>query len=270
MAQSIITISEMSTEKRNFKSSALSSYTAKIVTIYSDASKFVEKKNRELATILAAIKTEKCYEADGFKSVADYAEQVFGIKRVNAYALATAGEIYSSDKTPESVKALSPSKLVELSKVPVDKVAEAMKAGTISKDSTQKELREFAKIATSKEEKPIVLAEYTARPVQSTIPALEKLFSEPHTIQFFKNAVVDFIQNNNLSIMPVEVIDLKKTVPIDHLDQTKKVIDRTLFITENLSLVLEFYAYRKPVEKSNGKPKFTKEQLLAMLAEFDK
>ena len=65
-----------------------------------------------------------------------------------------------------------------------------------------------------------------------------------------------------------EVIKLPKTTTPNNPDAKKATVERRLFTSDNFSLVVEFYTV-KP-EPTPAKPKFTKEQLLAMLAEFEK
>lgn len=269
MNQTIINVTELTTNAPKFKDSKLQAHTSAIISIYTDASKFVEKKNRELAAILSQILSEKCYIADGFKSVEEYAEKTFGIKKSNAYALAKAGTLYSDEKVPAEVKALSPSKLVELSKVKPEEIAAAIKAGKIKPDSTQKELRDFAKEQTAISPKSAVVDNYTARVVNMNLSGkILEVLNQPHTIEYFHEVIAAYVQENNLSVLPVETVKLSKTVPIKHLDQKKKVIDRYLYVTENFGLVVEYYIYIPPKKKEA--PKFTRDELMAMLAELDK
>lgn len=271
--ENIITMIPISQNVTTFQDPRLTKHTERIVKIYTDAAVFADKKNREIASILATIKSEKSYEKDGFSSVAEYAEKVFGIRKNNAYALATAGEIYNNPETSPALKQMSPSKVVELSRIPVDKIEESIKDGKISSASSQKELREFAK-EYAKSERPTkseMLVRYTAHPVSDTVPALNKVFSEPHTIDEFDEIVTNFIQENNLSVLPVEIVKLPKGTHRDRLDAEKKTIQRRLYITEAFSLVLEFYELKPPkTSKAPSKvTKFTREELVAMLKQMD-
>lgn len=270
--ENIITINPITKAEIKFLDTRLAKHTEQIFRIYQDAATFADKKNREIASILATIKTEKSYEKDGFTSVADYAAATFGIKKANSYALSTAGEIYNNPQTPAKVKALSPSKLVELAKVPVEEIAKSIESGEITDKTTQRELREYAKAKTkSISDKPIIVPRYTARPVSDTIPALNKVFTELHTIDEFDQIITEFIQENNLSVLPVEIVKLSKGKHKDRLDAEKNTINRRLYITESFSLVLEFYEPKPP--KTDKRPskvtKFTREQLLEMLQKMD-
>lgn len=140
----MISVSTINTTLPTFVDDRLNKATQRIISIYTDAAKYADNKNRELAKIFSDVAEKKAYEKDGFKSVADYANTIFGIKRQNAYALASAGKIYNSPDAPDELKAMSPSKLAEISSLNRDKVVKAITDGTINKDTTQKDLREFA------------------------------------------------------------------------------------------------------------------------------
>lgn len=145
MSMNLIQISTLSITEQTFQDPRLQKATAKILSIYHDAAKYADKKNREIAKILAAVKEEKSYEVDGFSSVGDYAGKVFGISSVNAYKLATAGAVYNNPDAPEIMKQFSPSKLAELSRVPEEALKLAIDSQVITPETTQKELREFAR-----------------------------------------------------------------------------------------------------------------------------
>ena len=84
-----------------------------------------------IACTLAAVDAEKCYEADGFASVADYAKRVFGMNKTNAYAMVRVGRDYLSAGTFESVlphgdKDYTTTQLQALLPLPSVEVAQAM------------------------------------------------------------------------------------------------------------------------------------------------
>lgn len=274
MSKAIITMESLTiAQATQFKDKRLAAATAKIVKLYDETSTYVERKNREFAAILSTVKNEKSYEADGYKSVADYAEKVFGLSRSNAYALAAAGDVYNDTKAPAEVKALSPSKLAELVNVPADKIAADIKAGTISADTTQRDLREYAKTAAPQsEDKPTVLPQYTARLVSMAVPeTLAALLDNVHIMEDWKEVLSQYMKDAYSPRRAPEIVKLPKCAPEHSPTQDKKPISRYLFITENASLAFEFYekSTEKLKDKGNKKPKFTREQLMAMLAEMD-
>lgn len=167
-----------------FKNIKLQKATNQISKIFADAQGYADAKNRQIASILATVKTEKLYEEDGFKSVADYAEKTFGIKRANAYALSSAGEIYNDVAAPAKMKELSPSKLFEVASVDRKKLEKDIEEGIISEKTTQAELRDYAKAAkTSKDSPAKVVDTYRAWPVVHQISdAMIEFFDRNLTI----------------------------------------------------------------------------------------
>ena len=268
MSNSIISITELNlATSRNFKDTRLAEATKKIAAIYTDAAKFVDTKNREIASILAEVMEAKAYEKDGFKSVGDYAKEVFGINRQNAYSLATAGKVYNDKNAPAALKSMTPSKLAEVAKVPADTLKKAIDDGKITADTTQKELREFA-AATAKHGKVEVLNNYTARPCMLMVSERDAdTYAAAKTLPEWEEYFMDYMLSLSPSRTP-EIIKLPKTTTPGNPDAKKATVERRLFTSDNFSLVVEFYIY-KPEPKPT-KPKFTKEQLLAMLADLEK
>lgn len=135
---------EMHLKIPQFENKDLNKATQAIIKIYKDAAHYADQKNQEIAKILGTVLETKCYEQDGFKSVAEYAEFTFGIKKRNAYALASAGSIYNDNDIPLALKKLSPSKLAEVAKLDKDELKKAVNDGHINENSTQAELRDYA------------------------------------------------------------------------------------------------------------------------------
>ena len=268
MSNAIITITELNPlTTRKFKDPRLAEATKRISAIYTDAAKFVDTKNREIASILAEVMDAKSYEKDGFKSVGDYAKEVFGINRQNAYSLAAAGKVYNDKNAPAALKAMSPSKLAEVAKVPSETLNKAIADGKITADTTQKDLRDFATAATAKPDKVEVLDNYTARPCVPAVSERDKdTYSTARTLPEWEDYFTEYMLSLAPSRSP-EVIKLPKTTVPGNPDAKKATVERRLFTSDNFSLVVEFYI-SKPDHKPT-KSKFTKEQLLAMLAELE-
>lgn len=266
----IITINPIETINRTFKDERLKKATESITAIYTDAAKYADTKNREIAKILGDVADKEAYKADGFKSVADYASTVFGIARQNAYALANAGKVYNDKSAHPELQAMSPSKIAELAAVDTKAVTAALEAGEITHDTTQKALREFAdKAKADKEgEKPVVLDTFTARPCVPIISDEQAdTFASPKTIDEWEQWFIDHVATISPE-SPVEVVKLPKG-KVD-TSASKATINRRLFFNRGYSVVVEFFKYKKPATpKTPSKPKFTKEQLLAMLAEME-
>lgn len=268
-ATEIITMNPITTISTTFKDERLTKATQRITAIYSDAAKYADTKNREIAKILGDVADKKAYEADGFKSVADYASTVFGIARQNAYALANAGKIYNDKNAHHELQAMSPSKLSELAAVDSKVVNAALEAGEITKDTTQKALREFAdKAKANKEsEKSVVLDTFTARPC---IPALTDemadTFSMGKTLDDWDDWFIGYVFNVSPD-SPVEIVKLPKG-KVDPTS-TKSTVNRRLYFNRSFSIVVEFFTYKAQKTTKPATSKFTKEQLLAMLAEME-
>lgn len=269
MSNAIITITELTpATSRKFKDPRLAEATKRIAAIYTDAAKFVDTKNREIASILAEVMESKSYEKDGFKSVGDYAKEVFGINRQNAYSLAAAGKVYNDKNAPAALKSMSPSKLAEVAKVPTETLTKAISDGKITADTTQKDLRDFASSVTAKTNKVEVLDNYTARPCAPSVSERDAdTYSTARTLPEWEDYFMNYMQSLAPSRTP-EIIKLPKTTTPNNPDAKKATVERRLFTSDNFSLVVEFYTV-KP-EPKPSKTKFTKEQLLAMLAELEK
>lgn len=268
-ANEIITISPINAAVCTFKDDRLTKATQRITAIYSDAAKYADTKNREIAKILADVADKKAFEADGFNSVADYASNVFGIARQNAYALANAGKVYNDKTSHPELQAMSPSKLAELAAVDTKAVNAALEAGEINHDTTQKALREFAdKVKADKEgEKPVVLDTFTARPcVQMLTGEQVDTFSTGKTMEDWDDWFMDHVSKTSPD-SPVEIIKLPKG-KVDP-NASKSNVSRRLYFNRSYSIVVEFFKYTAPKVTKPAPTKFTRDQLLAMLAEME-
>lgn len=252
-----------------YKDERLAKATQRITAIYNDAAKYADTKNREIAKILGDIAEKKAYEKDGFKSVADYASNVFGIATQNAYALARAGKVYNDKDAHPELKAMSPSKIAELNSIDSKIIKEALDSGKITHETTQKALREFAETAKNKsaQENPVVLDIFTARPCQTIIDEkTADTCQAARTIDEWDEYFMEYVENASPST-PVEVVSLKKLNTNDN--NVKRIAQRRLYFNRSYSIVVEFYKYTAPNAPKIKKPKFTKEELLAMLSEIE-
>lgn len=269
MSNEIINIAPITVPERTFKSAALNEATAKIAAIYANAAKYADAKNREIAVVLAKVAEEKSYVDDGFKSVADYAAKTFGIARQNAYALATAGKVYNDDSIDPAIKAFSPSKIPEIASLPADVLANAISSGEITPDTTQKALREFAKAhkadKADNSADAIVIDTYEATVCMSAIPAAFAELDLPRTLdewdEYFCNAVAIMTGDDTDNI---EQVKLPKGYA--RMDAKKPTVNRKLYFNRFMSVVVEFYVYKPKAQIVDARPKYTIEELQAMLA----
>jgi len=150
-----ITISTSSVPtKFSFKNAKLNELSAKIAeqsaamnALYTEAKDRAEAINKALAPIFGELLKSKCYKDDGFKSVADFAEQTFGMGKSMAYMLARVGDQFYNDDneyTKAARDTLSTSKLAEFAGVDRTAIAKAIKDGKLTKDTPLAECREFA------------------------------------------------------------------------------------------------------------------------------
>lgn len=247
-----------------FKDERLTKATQRIAAIYSDAAKYAETKTREIAKILGDIQEKKAYEADGFKSVAEYAYTVFGIARQNAYALSNAGRVYNDKDAHPELKAMTPSKIAELSTVDEKVVKEALDTGKITKGTTQKELREFAAEARKVNEGEVSIQRYIVVPyMEIENPSLISCLSEAKTMDYWDDVFSEFV-TSHYSDENVEVITITKAK--SKPDSKTATITRKLYTNRGFSLVVEFHKFSK---RKSGKEdqKFSREEVLKMLKE---
>lgn len=236
----LITTTTMSIADRKFKDERLTKATQRIAAIYSDAVKYADTKNREVASILADIKVKKAYEKDGYKSVAEYASDVFGIARQNAYALATAGEVYNNPNAHAELKKMTPSKVAEVAKLDKQELDKALNEGKISAATTQKDLREFVSSQRKpKDDKPEVLDEYNVTISGPVPPTLTEAIKELHVIPEWDDIFTTALKTGGPQ-REVETIKLPKVAPIGSA-LGKATIQRKLYTCDTYSIVVEFH-----------------------------
>ena len=109
-----------------FKSEALNKATSEIAKVAELAKgAMLNQANAErevtlrLGAILAKVEKDKAYKADGFKSLAEYAERI-GLAKAKAHSLAVFGALQDSD-APDAIKGLSYAKSDALQSMLKDK-----------------------------------------------------------------------------------------------------------------------------------------------------
>lgn len=294
----LISVSPLGFKPVNFKNPLLTESTNRIYAIYQDVATIADAKNREIASILSIIKEGKTYEMDGFKSIAEYAEKTFGMKKQNAYSLASAGDIYNSSEASDSLKAFSPSKLAELSSLKPMELNEAIENGDIAPSTTQKELREYVK--SKSPAKAMVLDTYTAKFIGETVDFNNCYGSTPKSLVDWDEWITQYFQKDFNIDEDIRIENVRRamenpdtddvtrkalefdairhqppTVEIQKLPKRKdgkKDVLRRVYITSTMAYVVEFYKYSEPVKKPSKKDaglKYTREELMAMLAAMD-
>lgn len=168
--------------KLNELSGKIAQQTAAINALYNDAKDKAERINQQLAPIFGELLSTKCYKDDGFKSVADYAEQTFGMGKSMAYMLARVGKEFYGENADfmKDVRAkLSTAKLAELTGVDRVQLAKDVQSGAVNEQTTLQQCREYATTHQKKNpSKPKVLPTYTVKRMGMDEPLAENVLKE--------------------------------------------------------------------------------------------
>lgn len=114
--------------------------------LFTEVQAKTEAYARACAPLFGEIKRDKLYEKGGFKSLEDYAAQ-FGVQKSTAYAWARVGEAFfleDNDYTRKIRDTLTMSNMAELTKTDRVQLAAAIDNKDITKETAQKDIREFA------------------------------------------------------------------------------------------------------------------------------
>ena len=124
----------------HFKSKALNEAT---VNLYKAFTAVVDN-NKEACRILARIEKGKTYKEDGFKSLADYAEQI-GLEKSTAHKMENAGRLLiAEDKTiREFAEKADYSKLSILASADGSDLKKSIEDGSLKPDMTQAQVKDW-------------------------------------------------------------------------------------------------------------------------------
>ncbi len=167
--------------KLNELSGKIAQQTAAINALYIEAKDKAERINQQLAPIFGELLTTKCYKDDGFKSVADYAEQTFGMGKSMAYMLARVGKEFYGDAADmmKDVRAkLSTAKLAELTGVDRVQLAKDVQSGAVNDQTTLQQCREYAVTHQKNPAKPKVLPTFTVTNMDSKAMVCSNVIKE--------------------------------------------------------------------------------------------
>lgn len=119
--------------------------------LFNSTKEQVNALNIEKAKVYGRILDTACYKEDGFKSLQEYAEKVFGDKKASAYSLATVGNRFLNKELPEAIKPTIKAivdngvfNASELASMTNEQIEDAIKAEKLSVNGTQKQFRELA------------------------------------------------------------------------------------------------------------------------------
>lgn len=142
----------------NFKNAELAKATKELEAInlkgaklFNSTKEQVNALNIEKAKVYGRILDTACYKEDGFKSLQEYAEKVFGDKKASAYSLATVGNRFLNKELPEAIKPVIKAivdngvfNASELASMTNEQIEDAIKEEKLSVNGTQKQFRELA------------------------------------------------------------------------------------------------------------------------------
>lgn len=238
--------------KFSFKNAKLNELSGKIAAqtdamnkLYNDTKKRAEAINSALAPIFGELLVSKCYADDGFKSVADYAEQTFGIGKSMAYMLARVGKEFYNEGAELTAKArdtLTVSKLGELTGVDRVAIAKAIDEGELSKDSSLQDCREFAN-AHRKPGKEKVVPTFNLYAVHPSISGGKVKTAEAVTKEEFKDKAMSYCGMESGELVNVK-FDGDKASAGQHF---------VIVSPSGVSFMFEYRPYVKPSSKGKGK-----------------
>lgn len=114
--------------------------------LFTEVQAKTEAYARACAPLFGEVKRDKLYEKGGYKSLEEYAA-VFGVQKSTAYAWARVGEAFfleDNDYTRKIRDTLTMSNMAELTNTDRVQLAAAIDNKDITKDTAQKDIREFA------------------------------------------------------------------------------------------------------------------------------
>lgn len=244
--------------------------------LFNSTKEQVNALNIEKAKVYGRILDTACYKEDGFKSLQEYAEKVFGDKKASAYSLATVGNRFLNKELPEAIKPVINAivdngvfNASELASMTNEQLEDAIKSEKLSVNGTQKQFRE---LATSVKPAKVINEKYCS----------------------FNAVIVNMVEGKSESIdknkLPLDNADILKAIGFDGSvdkivklfnitqvvhkegkEDTEKTIGYTALaytIDGNHTARLNIYYIEKPkVEKTKTeKPKVDAEEYKAFLA----
>ena len=240
-----------------FKNPALTSAALRLNEIRIDTASRVSSAVRETATLFATIAEKELYKDDGFKSVSEFGEKIFGYGKSMVSLYVNAGKIYNNDESPAFFQTLSPFSLQEIKNIPVEVIMEAVDKGDISNTPTQAALRKFAQDYKAENAEPKVVDTYQVeyRLFSNNTVRYPEAITIPEFFEFAKaklgNAAIE------IPAPPVEIYkigkDGKPVVDKNGNHRTLK-FPRKVYLSPdtNDTLVAVFTPYTPPKVKKTG------------------
>lgn len=233
--------------------------------LFTEVQAKTEAYARACAPLFGEVKRDKLYEKGGYKSLEEYAA-VFGVQKSTAYAWARVGEAFfleDNEYTRKIRDTLTMSNMAELTNTDRVQLAAAIDNKDITKDTAQKEIRDFAtthrKDGKNKER---VLPTFTVAEMSSKFVIEENVIKED-----MYNAVAQSLVDTGVTDSTAAVFFSTAKLEGDKPSAAQH------FIAYTASGYVQMYEYRpyvnKPANKDKGKrPSF--EELLSQLTDEER
>lgn len=212
--------------------------------LFTEVQAKTEAYARACAPLFGEVKRDKLYEKGGYKSLEEYAA-VFGVQKSTAYAWARVGEAFfleDNDYTRKIRETLTMSNMAELTNTDRVQLAAAIDNKDITKDTAQKEIRDFAtthrKDGKSKER---VLPTFTVSEMGSKAVIAEGVIKED-MYKYVAQSIVD------MNIADSTAAVFFSTVKLDG----DKPSAAQHFIAYTATGYTDMYEYRPYVEKKTA------------------
>lgn len=253
--------------KFNFKNAKLNEISAKIAveaanmnSVYNAAKEGAEAVNKALAPLFGELLTSKCFKDDGFKSVAEYAEQTFGMSKSMAYMLARVGEQFfntDNDYTRKARETLSTSKLNELTGTDRVAIAKAIDEGKLTAETPLAACREFATAHKKPGKEKLVPTFNVFNMVDKSI-FVENVDKEV----MFEQVAASFVANGYVDS---ETAVFFSTAKLDG-DKPSAAQHFIAYTAGGFTRMYEYRPYTKPATKGKGKDISSLKDMLAAMS----
>lgn len=257
------------------KNAALAEQTAKAARIINGTVSSIQRSTLELAAILRYIDDNALFTEDGYKSTSDFAEKVLHLRASSVSDLIKTSRRFGDTSGKPNCKGLegqSAYNLAYLAKYSDDEISAAVSAGELSPNSTQSQIKEWARTHTpANTDEESKAAPKVTNTYRIAIRFGNTISNEYPEIP--EANITELISSN----FPNNHAEYKDLSPIKCDD--KSVIKRRVYIlddgTDMGAPVLVYYKLVKVAKTKALKAKtlkasdLTREQLVAMLAEMD-
>lgn len=129
------------------KNPALAESAAYMARIINGTYENMRRSSEALAIALHKVDSEKLYVDDGYKSTADFAEKILGLKKSSVSTLISTAKRFSKDgemAAPNGLEGQTAYNLYYLKDATDDQIAAAVESGELSSTSSQKDIKAWA------------------------------------------------------------------------------------------------------------------------------